>query len=268
MPSVIGSPARQYTPPSSNDEAGLTSSLPFSVSPSHISRAVPGKPPPSSTFRVIQQQQQQQQQRQNSLPQDIMSGTPASPPSSSDDSPTTSGADNNFLNEDIDMVDYDDFSHALNPNVLIFNDESSPEAIFFGNANRLPTAPPPSRFTSQASPNNAFSPFNPGLDSFRPNHSSPEFDPDGESPGLGSDMRGLRINSRYPSPVQGTVRLEDVMLPTDDTLPNLIPSFQSVSSSLFDSKAEIQHVEQGLFHAYRFYIRNRANLDLPSIWHW
>jgi hypothetical protein len=204
---------------------------------------VTGKPPPSSAFRGVGVQQ-----RQNQGQDALMSSTPASPPSSSEDSPTTSGGDN-FLHEDTEMLDYDDFSHTLNPTMLVLNDESSPEALFLGNLNRH-SAPMSSRFVSQTSPQDAFSPFNSGFDPLRPTQSSPEFDPDGDSPGLGSDMRGLRINSRYPSPVQGTVRLEDVMLPTDDTLPNFLPTSQLISGSLFESKPEVEHIEQGLFQPY------------------
>jgi hypothetical protein len=76
--------------------------------------------------------------------------------------------------------------------------------------------------------------------------SSPEFDAEGDSPGLGSDMRGLRINSRFPSPVQGTVRLEDVMLPQEDSLATFLPT-QTISGSLF-GKPEAQRVEG--FHSY------------------
>jgi hypothetical protein len=251
-PSVIGSPARQYTPPSSNDEATLTSNLPFNLqssNPRGVGLGAPtpglltGKPPPSSSFQGLLPQQRQGQDT-------VMSGTPASPPSSSEDSPSTSTTtgDNTFLHEDADMLDYDDFTQALNPNILTLNDDSSPEALFYGHSNR--DIAPSSRFTSaQASPHDAFSPFNAGLNTLRPNQSSPEFDPDGDSPGLGTDMRGLRLNSRFPSPVQGTVRLHDVMMPFDDTLPNLISPPQAVSASLFDTTSEAEHTEQGLFQS-------------------
>ena len=248
-PSVIGSPARGYTPPSSNDEAGLTSSIPFNITTSSSSSLGPhrgtvtGKPPPTSAFHIASQQR---------LSQDtLLSGSPASPPSSSDDSPSTSTGDNVFLHDDTEMLDYDDFAQALNPNLLSLNDESSPEALFFGQSSFRNPALSSTRFTStQASPHDTFSPFNAGLPALHPPQSSPEFDPDAESPGLGSDMRGLRINSRYPSPVQGTVRLEDVMLPMEEGLSNLIPSSQSVSGSLFETKPKDEHAEQEFFKAY------------------
>lgn len=133
------------------------------------------------------------------------------------------------------MLDYDEYTLNINDN------ESSPEALFFGR----PHINTSRQFTSANASPETFSPFNAGLTGLRPNQSSPEFDQEGESPGLGSDMRGLRLNSRFPSPVQGTVRLEDVMLPNDDGLANLMPS--EMSGSLFETKPVVQPVENGFF---------------------
>jgi len=133
------------------------------------------------------------------------------------------------------MLDYDDYSLNANDN------ESSPEALFFGR----PQINLSRQFTSANASPEPFSPFNAGLTGLRPNQSSPDFDQEGESPGLGSDMRGLRLNSRFPSPVQGTVRLEDVMLPNDDGLSSFMPS--QLTGSLFETKPVVQHVENGLF---------------------
>jgi hypothetical protein len=144
-----------------------------------------------------------------------ISATPVSPPSSSEDSPTTSGGDTaNYMQDDTEMLDYDEFTLNTNDN------PSSPEALFFGR----PPITATRQFTSANPSPGPFSPFNAGLAGLRPTHSSPEFDQDGESPGLGTDMRGLRLNSRFPSPVQGTVCLEDVMLPNDDGLSGFMPS--------------------------------------------
>lgn len=139
------------------------------------------------------------------------------------------------------MLDYDEYTLNINDN------ESSPEALFFG---RPPTSTS-CQFTSGNASPETFSPFNAGLTGLRPNQSSPEFDQEGESPGLGSDMRGLRLNSRFPSPVQNTVRLEDVMLPNEDGLSTLLPS--QLSGSLFETKPVVQHVENGLFQYLPIY---------------
>ena len=64
-------------------------------------------------------------------------------------------------------------------------------------------------------------------------------------------MRGLRLNSQFPSPVQGTVRLEDVMLPTEDLI-----GLQSSDESLFaqqqpfDIEPQVEHLGNGLLQAY------------------
>ena len=215
MPSVIGSPARQYTPPSSNDESLLSSN--------HFT-SNPRSKQPTSSFGIATQLDAS------------VSAAPASPPSSSEDSPTTSGGDTaNYLHDDTEMLDYDEYTLNINDN------ESSPEALFFGR----PQINTSRQFTSANASPEAFSPFNAGLTGLRPNQSSPDFDQEGESPGLGSDMRGLRLNSRFPSPVQGTVRLEDVMLPNDDGLANIMPS--AMPGSLFETKPMVQRVENGFF---------------------
>ena len=146
-----------------------------------------------------------------------------------------------FLRDDTEMVDYDDYSH---PSFTV-HDESSPDALFF-EANRPRVS---SRFTStEASPvESGFSPFATGLTGLKP-QPSPEFDADAESPGLGAEMKGLKLNSRYPSLVQGTVRLEDVMLPIEDSI-SAVPA-QSVPRSLFEQKPAVEHVETGLFQSY------------------
>jgi hypothetical protein len=220
MPSVIGSPARQYTPPSSNDESLI----------------------PTNSLYTQQRTKQHPPSTTNFLPTHIIDpntmsvSTPASPPSSSEDSPTTSTADTNTFLNDTEMLDYDDYTthtHTL--------EESSPEALFFGARNPQISS---SRFISvNQSPERYANFTNPLKLGYK---GSPEFDADGDSPGLGSDMRGLRLNSRFPSPVQGTVRLEDVMLPNEDPLASYIPS-QNISGSLFE-KPEVQHVEG--FHSY------------------
>lgn len=234
MPSVIGSPARQYTPPSSNDESLL---------PSNHFTSNPRLKQPTSSFTIATQHDTS------------LSATPASPPSSSEDSPTTSGGDTaNYLNDDTEMLDYDDYTLTANDN------ESSPEALFFGR----PQINISRQFTSANASPEGFSPFNAGLTGLRPNQSSPEFDQEGESPGLGSDMRGLRLNSRFPSPVQGTVRLEDVMLPNDDGLSNLMHSH--LAGSHFEPKPMVHHVENGLFQ----YISVRGSwliVDHRMSWH-
>jgi hypothetical protein len=169
-----------------------------------------------------------------------------SPPSSasSDDSPTTSGGDNNaFYHDDTEMLDYGDYSTNLG---LPIADESSPDAVFFGGRSRQHNRS--SRFTSaQASPE-VFPHFTASFGRLKPNSSSPEFIPDGDSPGIGLEMRGLKLNSRFPSPVQNTVRLEDVMLPSED--PNINPPAFPTTGSLLENKPDVRHVEHGLFQSY------------------
>ena len=77
------------------------------------------------------------------------------------------------------------------------------------------------------------------------NGSSPEYAVEGDSPGLGTEMRGLRLNSRFPSPVQGTVRLEDVMLPSEDNMG--LPNGSLFAQEQYETKPQVQHVENGLF---------------------
>jgi hypothetical protein len=138
------------------------------------------------------------------------------------------------------MLDYDDYHH---PNPLLAPEESSPDALFFGARNSRMSS---SKFTSaNPSPERYPNFANPSF-IIGGQQSSPEFDAEGDSPGLRSDMRGLRINSRFPSPVQGTVRLEDVMLPHEDSLATFLPT-QTISGSLFE-KPEVQRVEG--FHSY------------------
>lgn len=159
------------------------------------------------------------------------------PPSSSDDSPTTSGGDNPFPHEDTDMLDYDEYSHAL-------GNDSSPPPLFFGDRLGIPQNTP--RFTISQVSHEGLSPFSTPFTGLNPTRSSPEFEPDGDSPELGSDMRGLRLNSRFASPVQGTVRMEDVMLPTDNLMANTLPQ----SGTMFENKVEIQRVGTGSSHPY------------------
>ena len=220
MPSVTGSPTRHYTPPSSNDESGR---IPF-FNQTITSTPRATKQSSSSPSFHLQDHNSHHHQQQSMSP----------PSSSSDDSPTTSADNNTFIQDDTEMLDYD---YQLGMKV----EDSPPEAMFFGGAR-----PSSSRFTSaQGSP--GFFPFTASLASLRPSHSSPEFDADGDSPGIRSEMRGLRINSRFPSPVQGTVRLEDVMLPTEDGMSSMIPTTRR---SLFENKVEVQRVENGSFQSY------------------
>jgi hypothetical protein len=123
------------------------------------------------------------------------------------------------------MLDYDEYTH------LGTTEESSPEALFFGS--RQPNS---SRFTSAHASPDTFSPFSAGM-ALKNTH-SPEFETEGESPGIGSDMRGLRLNSRFPSPVQGTVRLEDVMMPMQ-----VGEEMSGIQGGLFEDKLEVEHVE-------------------------
>lgn len=224
MPSVTGSPTRQYTPPTSNDESGCISFF------NHAITSTPrtSKQSSSSTSLHLQDHGTHHHQQQSMSP----------PSSSSDDSPTTSADNNTFLQDDSEMHDYD---YQLGMKV----EESSPEAIFFNGAH------PSSRFTS-AQGSSGFSPFAAGLTGLKLSHSSPEFNADGDSPGIGSEMRGLRINSSFPSPVQGTVRLEDVMLPVEDGMASMIPM---TNGSIFEKRVDVQPIANGLFQSYH-----------PSFW--
>src|SRR5271154_3804454 len=135
MPSVIGSPTRTYTPPSSNDE-----SLPLHygnashTSVPHNSKLHPHhhhSHPSSSTPLNIHTLNPTQQHNDS---------TPASPPSSSDDSPTTStGGTFTYLSgqdDDTEMLDY-------NYTLPLQTGDSSPEALFFASSTQQPN-----RFTS------------------------------------------------------------------------------------------------------------------------
>lgn len=251
MPSVIGSPRRQYTPPSLYDDH---SHLPLFTSNHHTSTSHHNSKSTTHSSTTSLTRLATASNRQDHS----MSSPPSSPPSS-DDSPTTSGGDNNTFSfqDDTEMLDYEDFPTSLGQSVL---EESSPEALFFGNQNLHNQSS--SRFTSNQPSPEGFSPFTTTLAGLKGNDinnnnntSSPEFDNnevvvvDGDSPGIGQDMRGLRINSRFPSPVlQNTVRLEDVMLPTEDLQQ---PATISSSGSLFENKVHVQHVETGLFQPYR-----------------
>ena len=179
---------------------------PFSITQSRQLPALT-KQSSSSTSLHLQDHNGHHHQQQSMSP----------PTSSSDDSPTTSAGHNTFFQDDTEMFDYD---YQLGTTA----EESSPDAMFFG------VGRPSSRFTSaQGSP--GLSPFTATLAGLKPSHSSSEFDADGDSPGIGSDMRGLRINSTFSSPIQGTVRLEDVMLPAEDGMPSMIPA---TNGSLFE----------------------------------
>ena len=140
------------------------------------------------------------------------------------------------------MLDYDDYS--THPFITDVHDDSSPEALFFGSSR--PNVPGPSRFTSTEASPEGYSPFATGLAGLKSNSSS-EFNADGDSPGLGMEMKGLKINSRFPSPMQGTVRLEDVMLPTESGTSTI--SSEPTSGPLFDNQHDVDHVESGLFQS-------------------
>jgi len=179
------------------------------------------------------------------LEHDVVS--PASPPdtSSGDDS---SGPMDGLQDElqpsaalfDVETADMLDYEYPLNVNTSIppVSEESSPEALLLvSNAHlryshpTFSTTPQPStKFTSaDASPEPmGLSPF---ITFEHPITSSESgFDngvmmaentgPDGDSPGLGSQMRGLRVNSRLPSPEQKTVCPEDVMMDHDAFVPS------------------------------------------------
>jgi hypothetical protein len=239
MPSVIGSPTRQYTPPSSNDESN---DRPLFHHHHSITSTPRTKHPTSSTSLNLATLQQGQDH----------SISPPNSASSSDDSPTTSGGDNNtFYPDDTEMLDYEDYTTTTATNLvpILVDESSSPEALFFGSVKQPHHHTNNSRFTSALASQEGFSSFStPFNNRLKPNTSSPEFDPEADSPGIGSEMRGLRLNSRFPSPVQNTVRLEDVMLPTED--PTHFPA-TTIPGSLFETKPVVQHVENGLFnHPY------------------
>jgi hypothetical protein len=226
MPSVIGSPASQYTPPSSNDESSGLAPFSHSITSASLSQ----KPAASSASSLNIPAHQHQDQS--------MPGTPASPPSSGDDSPTTSGGDITFLQDDTEMLDYDNYTNNL-------GSESSPDALFFGARSNQPQLKS-SRFTSSHTSPEDFSPYSTSLPGLKPNDSSPEFiDLEGDSPEIGQEMRGLRLNSRFGSPAQGTVRLEDVMLPIEET-----SLLNSAPGSLFESNVDTKPMQTGLFQAY------------------
>jgi hypothetical protein len=134
------------------------------------------------------------------------------------------------------MLDYDEYTHLGTGNeyTRLGTEESSPEALFFGSSTKNS-----SRFDSAQGSPETFETFG-GLSGKK---SSSEFDPDGDSPGIGSEMRGLRLNSRFPSPVQGTVRLEDVMLPQETGEMDIIPP-----APVFEEKPQL--VEHTLYQAY------------------
>jgi len=166
------------------------------------------------------------------------------------------------------MLDYNypDITSVLNnPTSLTGDDCSSPEALFFGPSSSS-TNLGNNRFTTTTSgvDDSAMSPFSAALAGLQGvaasggggNGSSPEYAVEGDSPGLGTEMRGLRINSRFPSPVQGTVRLEDIMLPSEDVMSGLHQQAMS-NGSLFtqdheDNKAHGPHVENGFFQRYPY----------------
>ena len=233
MPSVIGSPTRTYTPPSSNDE-----SLPLHygnashTSVPHNSKLHPHhhhSHPSSSTSLNIHTLNTTQQHNDSN---------PASPPSSSDDSPTTStGGTFTYLSGQDDDTEMLDYNYTL---PLLQTGDSSPEALFFASSTQ------PNRFTSAE--NTGLSPFSAALAGLKGNGSSPEYAVEGDSPGLGTEMRGLRLNSRFPSPVQGTVRLEDVMLPSEDNMG--LPNGSLFAQEQYETKPQVQHVENGLFQRY------------------
>ena len=262
MPSVIGSPTRKYTPPSSTDESHHhhLASVP------HASKLLHPHPSshPSTTALNIHTTHHHND-----------TSNPASPPSSSDDSPTTStgplftttsSAYLSGQDDDTEMLDYNypDITSVLNnPTSLTGDDCSSPEALFFGPSSSS-TNLGNNRFTTTTSgvDDSAMSPFSAALAGLQGvaasggggNGSSPEYAVEGDSPGLGTEMRGLRINSRFPSPVQGTVRLEDVMLPSEDVMSGLHQQTMS-NGSLFtqdheDNKAHVQQPENGFFQRY------------------
>ena len=128
------------------------------------------------------------------------------------------------------MVDYDEYTH------LNYPEDSSPEALFFGSSK------PYTRFTTAV----GNTPVGFTFGSLG-GAGSPEFETEGDSPGIGRDMSGLRLNSRFPSPVQGTVRLEDVMLPQEDdvAMDNPMDTNLSNDMSLFPTKTEGEQVENG-----------------------
>ena len=133
------------------------------------------------------------------------------------------------------MQDYNDTDLSLGAG------DSSPGATFFGSSNH---------FQLTAAEDTGLSPFSAALVGLKGNGSSPDYAA-GDSPGMGSEMRGLRLNSQFPSPVQGTVRLEDVMLPTEDLI-----GLQSSDESLFaqqqpfDIEPQVEHLGNGLLQAY------------------
>jgi hypothetical protein len=231
MPSVIGSPTRTYTPPSSNDESlPLHYSNASHTSVPHNSKLHPhshSHPSSSSTSLNIHTTTQHN------------NSNPASPPSSSDDSPTTStGGTFTYLSgqdDDTEMLDYN-----YNPTLPLQTGDSSPEALFFASSTQQQQL---NRFTSAE--DTGLSPFSAALAGLKGNGSSPEYAVEGDSPGLGTEMRGLRLNSRFPSPVQGTVRLEDVMLPSEDNMG--LPNGALFAQEQYETKPQVQHVENGLF---------------------
>jgi hypothetical protein len=238
MPSVIGSPAHRYTPPSSNDESGALGHFNHTItSTSHTKQHLQV---PSSTLNIGTRQLHPEHQ-----------SVSTTPPSSSEDSPTTSGGDNTFPHDDTDMLDYDEYSHSL-------GDDSLPPPLFFGDRQGVPQST--SRFTSLQVSHEGFSPFSAELAGLNPTRSSPEFKREGDSPGLGSDMRGLRLNSGITAPMQGTVRMEDVMLPTDNAMGNDLPQ----SGTLFENKVEIQRVETGLIKPYYYLGKSCFLLNLVT----
>ena len=183
MPSVIGSPTRTYTPPSSNDE-----SLPLHATSSHTS--VP------KLHHLHHHQTSSSSTSLNIHTHHTHDSNAASPPSSSDDSPTTSNGDTHAFtylshDDDTEMLDYnypDLFPNSVLPITTTGDDSSSPEGLFFASNN---DARGNNRFTSSMEAGTGLSPFSAALAGLKGNGSSPEYAVEGDSPGLGTDMRGI-----------------------------------------------------------------------------
>jgi hypothetical protein len=162
-----------------------------------------------------------------------------------------------FDSDNTNMFDYD---YTLNPlstsTITTIPDDSSPEAHFLPSNsanNHFPQQPSftPARgsgngtsfLTGQTSPlDRALTPpFLVGLNSLT-NSSPPEQGfaggVDGDSPEL--DMRGLRINSRLPSPVSQTVCPEDVMMISADFGMEAVREPRKLGGSLFESPVRVR----------------------------
>ena len=248
----MGSPFRQVTPPSSNDE-----------SPSHVSPAFPlhGITSNPRTTKAHQHFFHQTPAQSTSSPSLFMNPSatslparlghdvvsPASPPDTSSGDDSSSHMDGLHGEQqpsavlfDVDNNDMLDYEFPLNANTSMppVSDESSPEGLLLA-SNNLRYLPQPT-FSTNPQPSTKFasadgspeptasSPFM----TFEHPMSSPQtrFEsaimisdntgPDGDSPGLGSQMHGLRVNSRLPSPEQKTVCPEDVMMDRDIFVPS------------------------------------------------